>query len=104
MLSSSATGLLQPKGGSLVYTVPSLTMMIGKLRTLLSSKSKKSVTYVECHANEADLKLVGQWLEKGNFKIPIDSIYKIRKRQSAMMKQVMVGENGRVVVQIENGW
>jgi len=102
MLSSSATGLLQPKGGSLVHTVPSLTMMIGKLRTLLSSK--KSVTCVKCHANEADLKVVGQWLEKGDLKIPIGSIHKIREIQSAMMKQVMVGKNGRVVIQVENGW
>ena len=101
-LSSSATGLLQLQGGTIVNTVPTLTMVIGKLKTMFSST--KSVTSVQCRAKEADLQLVGQWLEEGDLEIPIDSIYKINDIKAAMSKQVMGGKKGRVVIQIENGW
>jgi len=102
MLSSCATGLLQPKGGAIVNTVPTLTMVIGKIKTMLSCK--KTVTSVHCRAKEADLKLVCQWLEEGDLEIPIDSIFKINNMQAAMNKQVMTGKKGRIVIQVENGW
>ena len=99
MLSASATSLLQPKG-AIVNTVPTVSMVLGKLKTMVSSKK---VTFVECHSKEADLQLIGQWLNAGELEIPIDSTFQIKDMQAAMNKQAG-RKKGRVVVQIENGW
>ena len=100
MLPASATRLLHPRHGVLVNTIPTATMLWNKIKTIFSSKT---VAFVECHSKESDLVLVGQWLEDGALKIPVDSIYKVNDLRAAMKKQAGAKE-GRVVIQIEDGW
>jgi NADPH:quinone reductase-like Zn-dependent oxidoreductase len=99
MICASGIGLLKPNG-AIVNTVPTISMLWGKLKTLFSSKK---VTFVGCHAEEADLKLIGKWLDRGDLTIPIDSTFKIDDIQAAMTKQAG-RKKGRVLIQIENGW
>ena len=75
-------------------------MIWNKIKTFFSSKK---IAFVECHSQEADLTLVGQWLVDGTLSIPIDSIYQVSDLTAAMKKQGGL-KKGRVVIQVENGW
>jgi len=62
------------KGGGFVSTIPSIGYMLSQ--QLLCLNDKKAL-FIECHANEDDLDLVGGWLLDGSVRIEIDSTYRM---------------------------
>ena len=61
------------KGGGFVSTIPSMGYMLSQLLCLNGRKA----LFIECHANEDDLDLVGGWLLDDSVGIEIDSTYRM---------------------------
>lgn len=99
VLPASLTQLLKPNG-TVVYTIPTMTMLWLTIKTIFS---KKRVAFVEVHSKKADLELLGEWLENDVVKIPFDSTFKVCDFEAAYKKQ-NGKKNGRVVIQVEGGW
>jgi NADPH:quinone reductase-like Zn-dependent oxidoreductase len=93
ILPAAATQLLKPDG-TIVHTIPTLTFVWNKIKTLFC---KKRIAFVECHSKRADLELLGKWLEDGLVKIPIDSTFNISDIGAAIEKQ-NGKKKGRVVI------
>jgi len=100
VLPSLATNLLRPNG-TIVTTAPTGTMYWNMLKLLFSPKQ---ATWVMCNSNKDDLKSIGNLLSSGDkLMVPVDSTFKIKDMQKAMSKQAG-RKNGRVVIQVQNGW
>jgi len=100
VLPSSATKLLKPKG-VIVTTAPTGTMYLNQSKMALSSKK---ATWISCNSNREDLDTIGELLTgEDKLVVPIDSKFKVKDIAKAMAKHAD-GHNGRVVIQVENGW
>jgi NADPH:quinone reductase-like Zn-dependent oxidoreductase len=87
--------------GHYIATLPSIPFLWGML---LSMFSKKTVSMVEVKPVAADLEQIGIWLTDGTLKVDIDSIFAIKDTAKALQRQRQSGKQGRVVIQVENGW
>ncbi len=88
------------KGGGYVCTISST----GYLAAQLLCFNGKKASFIECHANQKDLDIVGDWLSTGNVKIEIESTFAINDMKSALDRQGQSSKVGRVVIDVENGW
>lgn len=99
VLPSSAIKLLKP-GGAIVTTAPSGTMYLNQMKLLCSSKR---ATWIMCNSNRKDLNTVGELLSDDKLIVPIDSRFNVKEMSQAMAKHAG-RKDGRVVIQVENGW
>lgn len=99
VLPSSAANLLEPSG-TIVTTAPSGTMYLNQTKLMCSSKN---ASWIMCESNRKDLNIVGELLSQNKLIVPIDSRFNVKEMAMAMAKQAG-RKNGRVVIQIENGW
>lgn len=97
---TSCLGLLE-SGGTYVTTLPSFSLTIGKVLTLLGPKAVKMV---ECRSKRKDLETVGKWLENGSMKTPIDSTFKVRDMKDAVKRYSSKEKKGRVVIEVLDGF
>mmetsp|Transcript_8119 Transcript_8119/g.10134 ORF Transcript_8119/g.10134 Transcript_8119/m.10134 type:complete len:344 (-) Transcript_8119:120-1151(-) len=100
VLPSSATKLLKSQG-TIVTTAPSGTMYWNQIKMIFSSKT---ATWIMCDSNQKDLNIIGKLLSgQDQLTVPIDSRFKVKDMAQAMAKHAG-SHNGRVVIQVENGW
>lgn len=97
---SSYLSLLNKKG-VYVQTLPTLGMLSGMFWTLFTSKK---VRMVMAKSKQKDLELVGKWLADGHLKIAIDSTFKSHDMTKAMQRYADKSRNGRVVIQVKEGF
>ena len=99
VLPSSAIKLLK-RGGTIVTTAPSGTMYLNQMKLMCSSKR---ANWIMCKSNRTDLNTVGKLLSDHKLTVPMDSTFNIKDMSKAMAKNAG-RKNGRVVIQVENGW
>lgn len=90
---------LKPKG-TYVTGVLSWNLFVGMLLSPFTGKGAKLVL---CHSNTKDLKLVGEWLQDG-LVVDIDSTFKVKDLEKAIVRQRDRSKVGRVVIEVESGW
>lgn len=90
---------LKPKG-NIILTGMEARHLYGMFRAKLSSKGYMMML-VESRKN--DLELIGSWL-KDDFKIDIDSTFKVKDIENAASRNRDKDKKGRVVVQVNKGW
>jgi NADPH:quinone reductase-like Zn-dependent oxidoreductase len=98
--SKDAFRRLTPKG-HLVSTLPSWALLRGLWMKLIFSS--KTAHMVEVAPTTADLEQIAAWMVAGQLTIPIDSTHKVKDMPVAMARQ-RERKNGRVVIQVQNGW
>merc|ERR1712156_285879 len=89
---------LKPKG-ILVLTGPTIGHLWGFIRSLFTTKQIK---FFIVESKRDDLKLAGNWLQD-DFKVYIDSTYKIKDIERALVRN-REKKDGRVVIEVKNGW
>jgi NADPH:quinone reductase-like Zn-dependent oxidoreductase len=87
-------------GGMYVTTLPSLTAIADKVRSLFASSG---TAFVIVKANTADLQLLGGWLESG-MKVTVDSTIPVRDVGKGLAKLQQGGVLGRIVVDVLHGF
>ena len=87
-------------GGAYVTTLPGAALITGMISALFSSKS---CHFVQVASKQEDLELVGSWLNDG-LEVPIDSRHKVADLGIALKRQNASDRNGRVVVDVADGW
>eukprot|EP00934_Nitzschia_sp_Nitz4_P003590 Nitzschia sp. Nitz4//scaffold126_size65214//61806//62780//NITZ4_006169-RA/size65214-processed-gene-0.45-mRNA-1//-1//CDS//3329534728//3580//frame0 len=88
------------RGGSVVVTLPTMSMLWGMIVAMFSSKSVK---FVEVAARKKDLELFGKWLEEG-FQVEVDSVFDVKDIAKAVARNREPGTKGRVIVHVEDKW
>jgi len=89
---------LKPNG-RIVLTAPKVGHVWGLIRSFFT---KKKMQMLMVESKKADLELVGAWLQE-DFKIYIDSTYPMKDIDKALVRNRQ-RKNGRVVIQVEDGW
>jgi len=89
---------LKPSG-VVVLTAPKVGHVWGLIRSFFT---KKKMIMMMVESKKADLEVVGTWLQD-DFKIYIDSTYPIKDIEKALVRNRQ-RKNGRVVIQVDNGW
>jgi len=90
------------QGGSFVNTLPGLEKLaFGWFWPLVTTKRLETVMVA---SKKADLELIGSLMAKDRVTIDIDSVHKISDFATAWERQEDRQKNGRVVVQIKDGW
>jgi NADPH:quinone reductase-like Zn-dependent oxidoreductase len=87
-------------GGAYITTLPNTALITGMARALFTSKR---CHFVQVASKQADLELVGGWLNDG-LNVPIDSHFKIAELGAALKRQTDHGRIGRVVIDVAEGW
>ncbi|MEO8471579.1 MAG: NADP-dependent oxidoreductase [Chryseolinea sp.] len=88
------------QGGKFVTTLPSVPFFVDKLKSLISSTS---VGFVAVKSLQADLQLLGKWLESG-LTITIDSTIPVRDVVKGIEKLHRGKNLGRIAVDVINGF
>jgi NADPH:quinone reductase-like Zn-dependent oxidoreductase len=87
-------------GGAYVTTLPSAGVLVGKLRALFSSKRCE---FIAVKSRRSDLERLGEWLADG-LEVPIDSRHPVREVTAALGRMSARRREGRVVVDVADGW
>lgn len=87
-------------GGKYVTTLPSASMFVDQLKSLTTSTG---VGFVTVKSRQADLQLLGKWLDSG-LTIAIDSTIPVRNVASGMEKLHRGETLGRIAVDVINGF
>lgn len=93
-----AWGSVLEPGGAFVTTLPSLTFVADKLRSLLSSTRVHLVTV---KPRRADLERVAQWLKEG-LDVPLAATIPVREVAAGLAQLQRSG--GRIAVQVQGGF
>jgi alcohol dehydrogenase len=91
--------MLAPRG-AYVTTLPTGSLVAGKLMALASSR-RAALLVVK--SVRADLELLGSWLAEG-MAVPIDSRFRVADGGRAIDRLSQGGMRGRVVVDVAGGW
>lgn len=91
--------MLAPRG-AYVTTLPTGSLVAGKLMTLVSSRR---ATLLVVKSARADLEVLGGWLAEG-LAVPIDSRFRVADAGRAIDRLAQGGMRGRVVVDVAGGW
>jgi NADPH:quinone reductase-like Zn-dependent oxidoreductase len=91
--------MLSP-GGAYVTTLPTGSLVAGKLMTLFSRRRARLLVVKSVRA---DLELMGGWLAEG-LPVPIDSRFPVSDAGRAIDRLAQGGMRGRVVVDVAGGW
>jgi NADPH:quinone reductase len=91
--------LLSPRG-VYVTTLPTGSLLVGKLMTLFSRRRARVLVVKSVRA---DLELLGGWLAEG-LAVPIDSRFSVADAGRAIDRLAQGGMRGRVVVDVAGGW
>ncbi|CAA9505516.1 MAG: hypothetical protein AVDCRST_MAG96-2195 [uncultured Segetibacter sp.] len=87
-------------GGKYVTTFPSVPLFLDKLKSLIATTG---VGFVGVKSRQADLQLLGKWLESG-LTISIDSTFAVRDVAKGIEKLHRGDILGRVAVDVINGF
>lgn len=87
-------------GGKYVTTLPSISMFTDKIKSLITSTG---VAFVGVKSHQADLELLGKWLESG-LSITIDSTIPVREVANGIKKLHHGQTLGRIAVEVINGF
>ncbi len=91
--------MLSPRG-AYVTTLPTGSLVAGKLMTLFSRRRARLLVVKSVRA---DLELMGGWLAEG-LPVPIDSRFPVSDAGRAIARLAQGGMRGRVVVDVAGGW
>lgn len=91
--------MLSPRG-AYVTTLPTGSLVAGKLMTLFSRRRARLLVVKSVRA---DLELMGGWLAEG-LPVPIDSRFPVSDAGRAIDRLAQGGMRGRVVVDVAGGW
>jgi NADPH:quinone reductase-like Zn-dependent oxidoreductase len=87
-------------GGAYVSTLPTASVIGGKLLALFSSRRSLMVM---TRSRRADLELLTGWIAEG-MQVQIDSRFPVREGAGAMARLARGGMRGRLAIDVAGGW